>query len=153
MFNVCPYQIPPHILEYYPFRLQPKQFSCQPSNILPKTSYPYPHISTSHLHIFARRLPIIIFPTLNISKPSKIVISYHLSYGLNTQTAAQFLTWLICFSLCKRHNACTGGMRIKHTKSDWRFEKVLKRNERNERIQWEKDQYMNNIWPIICTKW
>ena len=74
---------------------------CNPSNFhvilqttSPKRLNPFPHIPNSHLHIFARRLPIILFLTLNISKPPKPVISYHLSHGhgLNTQTAAQFFT-------------------------------------------------------------
>ena len=38
----APYQVPPHIPEYCPFRLQPKQFHVI-LNTLPKFPYPSPH--------------------------------------------------------------------------------------------------------------
>ena len=45
-----------------------------------------------------------------LNHPNLSYLNYHLSYGPNTQTAAQFLTWswLVCFSWYWRYNVRTG---------------------------------------------
>ena len=104
--DVCPNIKSRHIFLNSPVAhsgCNPSHFHVILHTLLPKSSCPGPHISTSHLHIFARRHRIIIFPILNMSKPSKQhAMPYHLSHTKNTQTAAQlFLTWywLIEFNL------------------------------------------------------
>ena len=80
-------QVPPHISEYCPFRLQ----TCYSSHTLPKSSCPCPHIS-----LLPHPYPCKTTPnhprTLKMSKPSQSAMPYHISHTMNTQKSAPILT-------------------------------------------------------------
>ena len=81
--DIRPYEVPPHIPEYRPFRMQTKHFHVILQTFSSSLPIPPPISHPCHLHISTGRHPVIHTLMLQMSKPPQSATPHHIHHTVH----------------------------------------------------------------------